>query len=354
VNLNDVYEGVSYTDGDGDGALHFNHTVSGKQVVVKINGTVVDVVETGDNGVFLSLLTLQPTNNKLTNYHVEVVYYGDDAINFTLYALTPDNTQYAVCTTLQYSQYKPSCKSTTITVEPQATQETQPTKTPEEVQRELESSCQLTTKPKFSWWYPWFWLQTTVAYPASGFSLVSCTSLFGGWMENAQNLENPLFTIFTGVPQQLIEIVTSAAVASITTATATFVGGYIATKALEWNPITYFIAVLAYFIAVAAALGLLYTLADVYVARAILITVGWTLLSLTTLGFTKTIPIFVSKFTGGDLVTASIKCIINTLLGVAITTAILKALGASLSGFAFYFTTLILGVMALTLGYTKV
>jgi hypothetical protein len=53
-------------------------------------------------------------------------------------------------------------------------------------------------------------------------------------------------------------------------------------------------------------------------------------------------------------VTASIKCIVNTVLGIAIATAILKALGVSIGGFLYYLFTFILGITALSLGYSRV
>jgi hypothetical protein len=131
--------------------------VGGRQLVVKVNGTVMGAVSTSDNGGYAFYVTLQPENNKLTTYQIEVIFYGDNAINFTLYALTPDNTQYAVCTTLQYLGYKPAANTTILTVEPQATHETTATKTPEEMQQEAQNNGWL--KPpeaRFSWWYPWF------------------------------------------------------------------------------------------------------------------------------------------------------------------------------------------------------
>jgi hypothetical protein len=45
---------------------------------------------------------------------VDAVFYGDDALNLTLYDLTPNGTKYALCTTLQYSDYKPASNSYTV------------------------------------------------------------------------------------------------------------------------------------------------------------------------------------------------------------------------------------------------
>ena len=302
--------------------------------------------------VGIDLTSLQLDDNESTAYLVQAVFEGDEPCSATAYAFTPNSTEYAVCTTVQYG-FKPAVNSTMLTVEPQATQIATTTKTPEEMEQEAERSGQVITEPKFSWWSPWFWLQTTTSYPESQMTLVTCASIFGGWMESCCGLENPLYTIFEGASSQQTEILTSTAISSITLAAATFIGGYIATKATEWNPVAYFVASLAYFgIALSVIIGASF-LPDVYTSRTVLITAGWTLLALSTLGFTKTIPIYLSNIVGSDPVTTSIKCIINTLLGIAITTAILKALGVSLGGFLFYILTFILGITALCIGYTK-
>ena len=281
------------------------------------------------------------------------VFEGDAPSNATAYAYTPNGTEYAVCTTVQYD-YKPAVNSTVLTVWPQSTEALSQTKTPEEMEQEAERSGQVITEPKFSWWNPWFWLQTTTSHPESQMTLVTCTSIFGGWIESCCGLENPLYKIFEGASSQQTEILTSIAISSITLAAATFIGGYIAAKVTEWNPLAYAIAVGAYFVGGVLVLSGVYFLADTPTARAILITAGWTLLALSTLGFTKTIPIYLSNIVGSDPVTTSIKCIINTLLGIVITTAILKALGVSIGGFLFYLFTFILGITALFLGYSRV
>ena len=102
------------------------------------------------------LTSFQPVDYKPTLYNVKAVFEGNDPQNVTSYLYTPNGTKYAVCTTLQYFPYKPASNTTILTIEPQSTQVMQQTKTPEELQAEAESSGQLKTKPKFSWWYPWY------------------------------------------------------------------------------------------------------------------------------------------------------------------------------------------------------
>jgi hypothetical protein len=126
-------------------------------------------------------------------------------------------------------------------------------------------------------------------------------------------------------------------------------------RATEWNPIAYVAAMGIYFSVAALALLAVSTFADQYTARAVLITTGWTMLSLTTLSFTKTIPIFISRIEGSDPVMTSIKTIMNTLLGATITKAIFRALGvATIGGFLFYIFTFMLGIFALVQGYLMV
>jgi len=66
---------------------------------------------------------------------ISASFEGDSSNTATAYAYTPYGDQYAICTTVQYG-YKPSSNSATLTVEPQATEVTQLTKTPEQLQQE--------------------------------------------------------------------------------------------------------------------------------------------------------------------------------------------------------------------------
>lgn len=153
-------------DADNDGS-GFDHVISGRllcggaavageQVVIKVNGTAVCAVETSGDGTFSVTLNLEAVDNKPTSYQVEAVFYGDNALNLTGMATLPNGTKYAVCTTLQYFEYKPASNAAWLTVEPQSTQVGMSEKTPEELQAEAESSGWLRVEPEFSWWYPWY------------------------------------------------------------------------------------------------------------------------------------------------------------------------------------------------------
>jgi hypothetical protein len=283
---------------------------------------------------------------------------------------------YPVCTTMQWD-FKSSQNSVTLTVETPKTDTTvsepaspeddvtvtqtlesttvtiPPTKTPEQLQQEMESSEQIVTKPRFSWCNPWFWLETTICHPALGFSLVACTSLFDGWLGNYHGLENPLHKIFEGVTPQQMDTLTAAAVASITTAVAAFIGGYITMLLASGSVFGPFLVQALY---LAGGLGIIFAIAmlrDAYISRAILITTGWTLLSLATLGFARILPTILAGITGGDVVATALRTIINALLGMTIAAAILKALKVNMYHFIFYAANFLLGMFALGLGHKR-
>ena len=85
--------------------------------------------------------------DEMLAHHVQAVFEGDEPCSATAYAFTPNGTEYTVCTTLQYFPYKPSTNSTWLTVEPQATQIIQTTKTLEQKQNE--------NPPKTTQFYPY-------------------------------------------------------------------------------------------------------------------------------------------------------------------------------------------------------
>jgi hypothetical protein len=203
----------------------------------------------------------------------------------------------------------------------------------------------------FSWLSPWFWLRTIISFDVPYTNIVTNTSPFSGWLEDGQGLENLLFEIFKGIPQEQIESIKSVAISTITTAAASFIGGYIAAKATEWNPLQYLIVTGIYAAAVLTVLSSITLITDADTTRAIFITAGWTLLSLSTLGFSKTIPIYLSNIIGSDPVTIAVRCLAKTIISVYLITPILQALGVSLSGFLFYYINFVLGLSALIIGY---
>jgi hypothetical protein len=131
--------------------LDYGEPVVNKQVVIKVNGTALCVVETSSDGTFSVTVNLPAVDGKPTSYQVGAVFYGDDALNLTGLATLPNGTAYAVCTTLQYFGYKPVSNSTTLTVLLQATDTAAQTKTPEEMEQKAKDSGWLSTWHEFTW-----------------------------------------------------------------------------------------------------------------------------------------------------------------------------------------------------------
>ncbi|MCW3980563.1 MAG: hypothetical protein NWF11_03715 [Candidatus Bathyarchaeota archaeon] len=168
----------------------FNHTISGslssygepvdgKHLKIYVNGTLEADVTTWLYGSFNVTLNLQPENNEQTTYNVQAVFEGDDPCNATAYGFTPNGTRYAICSTIQYG-YKPASNSTLLTVEPQTTQATQSTKTPEQLQQEAGQSGWLKPpKPEFSLFYPWFRLHYIMVYDGTDVLDVGLSPLGG-------------------------------------------------------------------------------------------------------------------------------------------------------------------------------
>jgi hypothetical protein len=139
-------------DVDNDGS-DYEHTFSGcllsygepvlnRQVKILVNDTVEAVLSTAEpDGSFSLTLNLQPADDKPTTYNVQAVFEGDEPYSATAYDFTPNDTEYALCTTLQYFGFKPVCNTTWLTVEPQATQVMTQTKTPEQLRQEAEQQA---------------------------------------------------------------------------------------------------------------------------------------------------------------------------------------------------------------------
>lgn len=145
--------------------LSYGSPVVNRQVKIFVNVTLKASLTTWElYGNFSLTLSLQPVENKPTDYQIEAVFYGDNALNLAGYAKAPDGTKCAVCTTLQYFGYKQSSASAWLTVEPQATQVTMPTKTPEQLEQEAKDKGWLKTWHEFSWWHPWYRLHIKKAW----------------------------------------------------------------------------------------------------------------------------------------------------------------------------------------------
>jgi len=296
---------------------------------------------------------LKPVGNAATPYEVLACFEDNFTIptNCTAWSKTPDGQDYAACTTVQYG-YKPATKSISLTVTYQSTTITDPDD-PEQLQQKLQASFMINTVLRFSLGYPWFWLETSIIHAASQLTIVTCTSLFDGWLQDYAGLENPLYRIFAGVSIDEVNILTSVAVSSITATLVGFVGGWLTTLIASGSILGSFLVQAGYFASALAVLAATNSLADAHFARAALIAAGWTLLTISTLGMARVLPILLSRIVGEDPVNGSIKSIINALIGLGIATAVLKVFKVSAYFFLFYILNLILGGIALFWGYSK-
>ena len=337
------------------GRVVWNNTaVLYRPVNVTINQTCYYCGLTNASGYFSFSVDLKPVGNKATAFMVIASFWDSvtQPVNVMAWAKTPDGQDYAACTTVQFG-YKPASKSLSLTVALEKTDVVDPDKTPEEMQQDAENSNQLGVIPRFSLSSPWFWLETTIRCPIFGLSLITCTSLFDSWLVNYDGFESLLYTIFSGATSQQVDVLTSAAVACVVSTAAIFTGGFIALLLTSGNVFAAFVVQMAYFCGFLAAMALINSYPDAYLSRAVLIAMGWTLLSIATMGATRIMSWLTSIITGADKITASVKCVINTLLGVIISTSILEALKVSLYHFTFYVFNLILGAVGVGMGYAR-
>jgi hypothetical protein len=195
--------------------------VANKQITIKVNGAAVANVTTTSDGSYSVTLNLQPVENKPTDYQIQAVFYGDNALNLNCYATAPDGTKYALCTTLQYFCYKPSSQSASVTVEPQATQVTTPTQTPEQMQAEAKSKGWFSIRNEFTWWYPWYRMHFRITVGATKID-AGVSLLPGGSTKSSKGLD-----IFSQL--------NAAFVSSFVLEAGTLMGEYAAAKIGFWG-----------------------------------------------------------------------------------------------------------------------
>jgi hypothetical protein len=86
-----------------------------------------DAFVNADENCFHLTFGLQMEDDDAAAYVATATFEGNQALNTTAWTYTLDGRRFAACTTIQYG-YKPSANSTTITFEPQVSQETMLTK----------------------------------------------------------------------------------------------------------------------------------------------------------------------------------------------------------------------------------
>jgi hypothetical protein len=136
-SLEDMFYGQLVTESNGP--------VAYQSINAYLNETLLDLSLTTDgDGCFSFERNFNPAEEELY-YMLQVSFEGTGSQEATLNATDLMGGSYTVCQTIQFD-YMPSSNTTSITIEPQATQVTVPTKIPEEIQREAVQSGQLEKK----------------------------------------------------------------------------------------------------------------------------------------------------------------------------------------------------------------
>jgi hypothetical protein len=199
--------------------------VQGETVTTTVNGESFQNT-TGPKGYFNLTLDLQPecTNGTYQNatYTITASFAGDQPANATAYDNTLGGTTYAECTTVQYD-YEPSTNTTVLTVNPQSTQVTTPTETPQQMQEQAEQNGTLRVCSEWSWWYPWYRIHYVCAYNTTMHVDYGLAVLpFANSLSYTNSFKQ---TMFNFMPKMLTSIATSICLAD-----------YLALVASEFGP----------------------------------------------------------------------------------------------------------------------
>jgi hypothetical protein len=258
--------------------------VSGKNIMLSLNSTrytsqQYSSLRTNATGYAWIPLYLSPqANNNQTTFNVVASFSGDTASTAAASMTTLNGTAYTVCTTTQYNSYEPSSNSTAITVTLQTTTGATTLMNPSQMEDYMSQKNLVRTvmTDEFSLFPPFFKVDMKIV--SDSLNLVSdCwLGVLGGGVNELKGLENLLLTIYD-VPPEMMQSIYKIVIGSITTAVAIFLAGMVTTELTMWS--LAYIVTLAVYAAVWGAIFLgAYSLLDVYEARAILLTIGFTLM----------------------------------------------------------------------------
>lgn len=182
----------------------------------------------------------------------------------------------AVCTTIQYTSYKPSANSTAVTIMPQTTIGDTVLKSPEEMRDYMNEHTAVKTEMwnEFTWCPPFFKVHMKTSSSSLDMVSDSWLGILGGGVDTFRGLENLLVVIYD-VPEEIMQSIYSIVISSITTAVVTFVAGMIATKLTQWS--FWHIITLLIYSAIWIAIFAYTNSLDMYTARAALFAMGFAL-----------------------------------------------------------------------------
>jgi hypothetical protein len=198
--------------------------VPNRLLTLELNDTAHEYNATTNNtGNATWTLSLSPmANDSATTYNIIISFAGDSPVKTATASLdTPNGTSYAVCTTTQYSTYKPSANSTSVLVMPQTTTGVTSLQSPEQAQAYAKSKNWLTVYPEFSWWYPWFRLHFKITISDPTTIDAGVPLLPGGSTQSSSGL-----SIFSQLDAQLISLFVWDA--------GTLMGEYVAARESFW------------------------------------------------------------------------------------------------------------------------
>jgi hypothetical protein len=228
------------------------------------------------------VLYLSPQDdNDQTAYNVVASFDGDSASTATATMTTLDGTQYAVCTTIQYNNYKPSSNSTTITVRPQKTEGAMTLVGIQAMQERAE-------REGFKVWGeptgicpPWYIIHIRIGLGSPNEYIQFGLSLFGLYVEQFSGIEALMSTYYERINASLMDMVVSAAISGMMTTALTFVAGLITTRLTKAIPIFGIpasqVAIAIYVAVLIMAFGVIAAGFDKITASTVLLTVGLSL-----------------------------------------------------------------------------
>jgi len=284
---------------------------------------------------------------------------GDTPTSATAY-VTVNGTEYAVSTTIRYG-YKPASNSTVLTVSPQSTEATTPTKTPEQMEEEAKTKGLHVWGPdSFSIFPPFMRWHARVLIDSLGIDVHSWIGLGDCGIDAYAGLGRLVEKAFENVPLDMLDIVTSAFVSSITATTTLFIASWLLATFTSMTP-SYWLTLLAYSIGGGLALAAAYAWPEARLSKAILYGIGATLFSLIigayAINILRDLPFFIiAELTGPPYIQLATKAIVNTLvrnyLGVT-SIALQVTFKSNPLLIPFAVITLGLAALAIYLGWTR-
>lgn len=313
-----------------DPVFHRNLYLTGRQITVKINGTVHDgqcLTTDGYTGVAEFSGDFQAVNNSTTTYTITASFAGDNPVSASANSTALDGSCYATCTTVKYNYdattcgYETSSNCIVITVTPQSTQAI----LSKGIGR--NEGLQLWGPDSFCLWPPFFKLHAKVIVDSLGSNVQNWVGLFACGVDSYSGLLKPLQNAFQLTPID-IDVVTGAITAVITGISTLYWLNMIAASVAEFTLEGYLADLACYTVALMAPIWVAYSIPDATLSKAILYGICFTLVGLTMGAFwndpqARLFPsILRLQLPGADPVTTSVKYVLNNcFLTTAITAA---------------------------------